>query len=292
MKRFLLILCAILTCSVLLAKDIERVSITYEYHSNNPYESPEQAERTAIERAKQKALEDKFGVDVSSINSTFISSRSEGEKAQTSTNVFSIGGTSVKGEWLKTTKETTIEKRFESGFWYVKVHIEGLARSKSAAQVEIKSMLINNAHDYYPREIFHDGDDIFLRFSAPVDGSLCVYLIDEEKEAYCLLPYANNPVGHQNIKANQDYLFFSKDTDNDADEYTLSTQRTIENNAIYIVFSPNTFTKAVDQKGEKNFRDEMVPRNLPYADFLKWLSKNQIKDNQMVVKTELISIRK
>ena len=293
MKRFILLcLCLAGTILSFAVKDIERVSITYEYYSNNPNESPEQAEQTAIEKAKQKALEDKYGVDVSSINSTFISSRLKGEEAQSETNVFSIGGTSVRGEWLETTKEPTIEKRFEKGFWYVKVHIDGKVRSKTEASIEIKAVLVNNAHDRHPREIFYDGDDIFLRFSSPVDGSLCVYLIDEDKEAYCLLPYMNNSVGHQQIKTNEEYLFFSKQTDRDADEYTLNTQRSSESNAVYIVFSPNTFTKASDKQGGQNFRDEQLPRNLSYADFLKWLSKTQIKDSQMVVKTEVITIRK
>lgn len=292
MRRFYLLMCAILACSTLPARDIEQVSITYEYYSNDPNESPEQAEQTAIEKAKQKALEEKFGMDVSSINSTFISHNSEREQTKASTNVFSIGGISARGEWLETLKEQIIEKRFENGFWYVKVHIEGKVRNKTEASIEIKAILVNNAHDRHPREIFYDGDDIFLRFSAPVDGSLCVYLIDEDKEAYCLLPYANNSVGHQSIRANEEYLFFSKQTDRNADEYTLNTLHSSESNAIYIVFSPNFFTKALDIPGGHNFRDEQLPRNLPYADFLKWLSKNQIKDNQMVVKTEVIIIRK
>ena len=292
MKRISFILCAVLACSIIFAKDIERVSITYEYYSNNPNESPEQAERTAIEKAKQKALEDKYGVDVSSINSTFISSRSDGESAQASTNTFSIGGTSVRGEWLETTKEPIIEKRFEKGFWYVKVHIEGKVRNKTEASIEIKTVLVNNAHDRYSRDVYYDGDDIFLRFSAPVDGNLCVYLIDEEQNAYCLLPYANSSSGSQRIKANEEYLFFSKQTDRDADEYTLNTQRSSESNAVYIVFSPNCFTKASDKQGGQNFREEPLPRMLSYADFLKWLTKNQIKDSQMVVKTDVITIRK
>ena len=286
MRRFCIIFCAVLACSMLSAKDIERVSITYEYYSNNPNESPEQAEQTAIEKAKQKALEDKFGVDVSSINSTFISSRSEGEKAKTETNVFSIGGTSVRGEWLETTKEPIIEKRFEKGFWYVKVHIEGKVRSKTEASIEIKAVLVNNAHDRHPREIFYDGDDIFLRFSAPVDGSLCVYLIDEEKEAYCLLPYANNSVGHQQIKANEEYLFFSKQTDRDADEYTLNTQRSSESNAVYIVFSPNTFAKALD-----NQKNNLLPSELPEDDFQHWLAKCRRQDKEMQLHRIPITIK-
>ena len=44
--------------------------------------------------------------------------------------------------------------------------------------------------------------------------------------------------------------------------------------------------------GNQNFREEQLPRVLSYADFLKWLSKNKIKDSQMVVKREVITIKK
>ena len=46
----LLLICAL----SLFAGDIERVSATYEYFSNNPNETPAQAETAAIERANQK----------------------------------------------------------------------------------------------------------------------------------------------------------------------------------------------------------------------------------------------
>lgn len=290
--RILFLIVCVLTCSVSFANDIERVSTTYEYRSDNPNETPEQAERKAIDKAKLKALEDKFGVDVSSINSTFVRSRSSGSNAQSETNVFSIGSTSIRGEWIETVKEQVLVKEYQQGFWFVKVHVEGKARSKTEAQIEIKTALINNDHDRYSRDVFMDGDDIFLRFSSPVSGYLCVYLIDENEDAFCLLPYQSNSTGHQSVNANEDYLFFSRQTDRDADEYTLNTQREQESNAVYIVFSPNSLTKANDEAGAQNWRDEPLPRTLTYGAFLKWLSRNQMKDRQMVVKREIITIRK
>ena len=97
MKRlFLYILLTALCLPLFAAKDIVRVAATYEYISDNARETPEQAERTAIERAKQKALEEKFGVDVSAVTNTLITNRN-GSDAQSQTNVFSLGGTSVRG---------------------------------------------------------------------------------------------------------------------------------------------------------------------------------------------------
>mgnify|MGYP003290172145 CR=1 FL=1 len=294
MKRLLVTLIIAFTClmSGFAQADIKHVSAVYEYISDNPNETPEHAERIAIERAKQKAIEDRFGLDVSSVNSTFIHSLNRGEESKSLTNVFSIGENSVRGEWIETIKEQVIDKRFERGFWRVKVEVVGKARQKTKASIEIHSQLINNTHDRMARDVFYDGDDIYLRFSAPVDGSLCVYLVDEDQQVYCLLPYEDSNLGHYPIKANEDYLFFSEETDRGATEYTLNTQREAEANAIYVVFSPNNIVKAKDKKGETNWRNESLPRNLSYGDFLKWLSKNQTNDEQMVVKSDVITIRR
>jgi hypothetical protein len=58
------------------------------------------------------------------------------------------------------------------------------------------------------------------------------------------------------------------------------------------VFSPNDFTKAVDKQGGKNFRDEQLPRELTYEALMKWLTKNQTCDENMVVRREVVTIRK
>lgn len=281
-----------LAISSVCAGDIVKVSIVYEYVSNNPNESAEQAERTAKERAKIKALEEKFGLDVSSINSILQKNRTEGENSSSSTDVFSLRETSVRGEWIETIKEDVLSTIYENGFWRVKVEMVGKARTNSIPKADIRYALINNSHDRENRDQYYDGDDIFLKFSSPVDGFLCVYLIDEEENAFCLLPYMSSSSGCQHIEANQEYLFFSTAMDKQADEYTLNCQRSVEQNAVYIIFTPNLMTKASDRKGGKNWRDEQMPRQLTYKEFISWLAKNQTRDAEMVVKTEVITIRK
>ena len=61
---------------------------------------------------------------------------------------------------------------------------------------------------------------------------------------------------------------------------------------IYIVYSPNVFTKAGDKQSGKNWRDEQMPRQLDYESFMKWLARNQSRDEDMIVRREIISIRK
>ena len=292
MKRTSLIICALLICLVSFAGDIKHISITYEYISDNPNETPEQAERTAIQMAQQKALEEHFGLDVVGITSTMQRNRQEGLQVSSTSDVFSLRETSVRGEWIETIKQKVLDKTFEKGFWHVRVYIEGRARNHSTDKPEIQYAFINNAHDKQNRDQYYDGDDVFLRFTSPVSGALCVYLVDTEQNAYCLLPYQSNAVGYQPIEANKDYLFFSEMVDPNADEYTLNTMQSSEQNALYVIFSPNTFTKAVDKQAGTNWRDEQLPRFLSYEDLMKWLARNQTRDENMVVRREVITIRK
>ena len=292
MKSTSLIICALLICLVSFAGDIKHISITYEYISDNPNETPEQAEQIAIQMAQQKALEEHFGLDVVGITSTMQRNRQEGQQVSSTSDVFSLRETSVRGEWIETTSLKVLNKIFEKGFWHVKVYIAGRACNHSTEKPEIQYAFINNAHDKQNRDQYYDGDDIFLRFTSPISGALCVYLVDAEQNAYCLLPYQSATTGYQLIDANQDYLFFSTSTDPNADEYTLNTMQSSEHNVLYVIFSPNTFTKAIDQQSGTNWRDEQLPRQLSYEDFMKWLARNQTRDENMVVRREVITIRK
>ena len=292
MKRITLLLCTVLICLISSAGDIKRISITYEYISDNPNETPEQAEQTALQQAKQKALEAHFGLDVLGMSSSLSHNRVGGQSAISTQDFVSISETSVRGEWIETIKQTILEKTFQNGFWHVKVYLEGRARNHSVEKAAIQYALINDIDDTAPCDQFRNGDDLFLCFSSPVAGSLCVYLVDAEGMAYCLLPYQSNQFGCHTIKANCDYLLFSVQHDRQADEYTLNTQLSNEHNTVFIVFSPNQFTKAKDNQSGKNWQDEQLPRQLTYEELLKWLARNQTRDEQMIVRREIISIRK
>ena len=272
---------------------MERVSITYEYRSDSKL-TDEQAKQKAIEQAKLKAIEEKFGVDVSSIQTSYIKSSAEGTNVATSNTMLSLGGTSSRGIWVETIKQEVLEQRYENGFWIVKVHLEGKVRSKTGESVDIKFAFVNNTHDKISRDVFYDGDDIYMTFSSPVSGSLCVYLLDENQNVACLLPYENNKIGCQNVEANKNYLFFYQSSAEDymrnASEYVLNTQRSAEQNMLFVVFSPNKISKASDRKGGKNWRNEPMPRQLSFVDFQKWLSNNQTADPQMTVRTVPITI--
>ena len=291
MKKILLILLCALSLPLFAAKDkLTTVSITYEYLSNDRHESQEEAEIHAIEKAKRKALEKAFGVDVSSIVVSMDKEKTENGRLINDEEFFSLGSTVARGEWIETISEKILNAYHDGELWRVRVFVEGKAREKEGVPIDIQYAFVNNAHDKQNRTTYYDNDDIFLRFSSPVAGALCVYLIDNEKTAYCLLPYMRSEKGYQDVKANKEYLFFSSDTDQEADEYVLTTPTAVEHNVLYVIFSPNKFTKARDKKGARNWRKQQVPRNLPYKDFVEWLAKVQTADKNMQVRTEVISI--
>ena len=292
-KIFLTLLCLMMCLVSFADNDIRHVSATYDYVSNDPNESRESALRTAFERAKIKALQDKFGLDVIGINSMLQTNASVGADASSSLNVFSVQENVVRGEWIGEVKEKIVKPySCDGGFCHVTVYVEGEARCKDAQDIDIHYAFVNNAHDRQNRDQYYDGDDVFLRFSSPVAGSLCVYLVDEEQNAYCLLPYMSEQSGCQHVKANTEYVFFSAQDDIKADEYTLNCQNSIEQNALFVIFTPNTLTKARDRQSGKNWRDEQMPRQLPYKDFITWLANNQKRDKNMVVRKEIVTIRK
>ena len=295
MKNPILLLFAILlSCSTLLANPktpVETIDTEFTYQSNDRNESQAQAEKIAIERAKQRALEIRFGVSMNATTMVTESEKEDNGTYSTSSDLYINTESIPLGIWIRTLDEKILSSTHNGEFWTVSVYVKGEARARTKDPVQIQTAFINNTHDRDERADYYDHDDLFLRFLSPVDGALCVYLIDEKYMANCLLPYADNTTGYQAVEGNKEYLFFSATEDRNAQEITLGTQEPLIYNTLYVIFSPNTFTKAADKKQKNNWRNEPTPRYLPQNDFFDWLSRNQVIDEEMVVKHTTISIR-
>ena len=89
----------------------------------------------------------------------------------------------------------------------------------------------------------------------------------------------------------KEYTFFSVDKalseKNIVDEYYLPTDKAIERDKIYVIFSRKPFTKAVDHQ----LRED-IPRELSYKDFQHWLGRQRANDPEMGVKVIHIEITK
>ena len=132
---------------------------------------------------------------------------------------------------------------------------------------------------------FTNRERVFLKFRAPANGFVVVYLIEGDDETSCLLPYRNSPFGRMEVIGGRDYLFFDKRQDPQAPTYYLQTQRPSEDNQFVIIYSPHPFNKCNDVSN-----DPLHPNSLNTHDFQKWLLSNQRHDREMVVNKQWVRI--
>lgn len=270
------------------AQKIERVHGEYAYQVPDNI-SLEEGKRTALERAKIQALVDAFGTLVSQSNSTIV----KNEEGKSSVDFLSIGGSDVKGEWIETLGEPKFDIFYENNALIIKATIDGKAREIKNASIDFEAKLLRNGTDLKSEsDEFRNGDDLYLYFKSSINGYLAVYLLDETtQQVFCLLPYKSSGEPAYTIGHDKPYVFFSCQkadrNPNAVDEYNMTCEHSLEQNTIYIVFSPNMFAKA-NTKNE----DAGLPRQLPLKEFLRWLGKCKTKDTEAQIKSITIKIYK
>lgn len=174
----------------------------------------------------------------------------------------------------------------------VSVEVSGRIREIVSAGIDFTAKILRNGtEEKFESSEFRSGDDMYLYFKSPVDGYLAVYLLDEtEQTVYCLLPYKASSEGTYQIEHDRPYILFSAKNESDTscvvDEYTMTCTREVEFNDIYVIFSPNPFTKAISNE----FENEILPRQLSFKDFQKWLVKNRKRDSQVSIINKHIKI--
>ena len=200
MRQFVLLLLSIF-CSAVSAQKVVTVGAEYIYHvpENVTLES---AKRTALDRAKIQAIADEFGTIVSQSNTT----RIDNKNGSSQVDFLSIGGSEVKGEWIETIGEPEYVISYEQGMLVITCRVKGKAREIVAAQIEFKAKVLRNGtEDKLEDDNFRSGDDLYLSFQSPIKGNLAVYLVDADRQAFCLLPYRNQTEGIYPVKANLPY---------------------------------------------------------------------------------------
>lgn len=285
--RLLFSVCFMMGMSlVAVAQKTERVTATYTYYAPE-HVSIEEARRVALQRAQLQAIADAFGTIVTQTNATTV----KNENGKSDVSLLSLGASEVKGEWLRTDGEPEYEIAYEDGMLAVTVRVKGVIREIVNAAVDFQArVLCNGTEDRFEQDRFRNGDDLYLSFQSPVDGYLTVYLLDAEGTAYCLLPYRGDTGGRVAVKGNRRYVFFSVDDvpageQGMVDEYVMTCGNGKELNQIYVIFSPQLFTKAVDYAGEG-----LQPRELPYEEFQQWLFDCRKQDREMRVEVKNIVI--
>ncbi len=287
--RCLLIMCLAVFPLWVSAQKEKKVCADYVYMAPGNL-SLDEAKKIALDRARLKAIADEFGTLITQNNATLV----KNDNGDSDVRFSSFGWSEVKGEWLGDIGEPQFEISFENGLMAVKVSVCGRAREIVREKVEIVAkVLCNGTEARHESSEFKDGDDLYLLFQAPRKGYAAVYLVDYEQNVYCLLPYRHDQQGVFKVAPNREYIFFSKKQTGGlpasvVDEYTLTSGSAEEINVVYILYSPNEFTKANDRQAE----GEVLPRELTFENFQKWKTRNMQRDASMQVVEKQIRIRK
>lgn len=276
---------SICTLSVYAQKTVTLTGQTTYY--DNGHHSRVECMRLAAEQARIEALAEKFGTIVSQdiVQTDRIKSGRE------TNDLLALSMTEVKGEWLRDTEDPVYE--FSIGpdqNLIVKCTVKGVAKaiSNESTSFEIKA-LRNGVRDVNSDTKFHDGDDLYIYFLGSEDGYLTVWLEDETRNVYNLLPYPRDTKSEVKVRKYVEYIFFNPQGDKGefgpAEALTMTAGDEVEYNRLYVVCSPNAYSRPPMRS------DGELP-SLKSDEFTKWLMKTRRHDPKMGVKSINIEISK
>lgn len=293
MRRTLLFIIGLFCClGTIQAAKTKTIKAQYTYYAPENV-TLEQAKQTALQRARLQGIADEFGTNMNQIGTTI----QENVNGESSASVFQLTSSTVKGEWIRDIAVPEYDIKYEGSSLVVSVEVKFEAREMKSATVDFLAKVLRNGTDNkFESDEFKNGDDLYLSFQTPKEGYLAVYLVEGDM-AYCLLPYRNQTDGICQVKANKRYVFFStkEDRSPNVDEYVMTTDKPMENNVVYVIFSPKEFSKAADTQSDRQVKLEGtagLPRELSFERFQEWLSKLMGQDEKMGIKSIPIMIRK
>lgn len=309
MKQIPLILffTLILTSFSANAGDDVRLNGEVEYHAPNTM-SPAEARERAIEHARIELLRKEFGVAIGSQNILV----DKTENTNTETKAFSLSETDTNGEWIKDLDDPEIisETPDKYGRTY-RIKVNGLARKIEHQPIDIDVRFLCNGcdknRDLIRNNTYYEGDNFYVYFNSPVGGWLTIYLCDDDPDMtmQAILPYDGQREKAYRIEPDKEYVFFSRDHaepqySDFAGGLKMYARKAIDVNVVYIIFSPNEFSRSSTnynstaeistRVGNENIN--LMPRETDFKHFNKWLGKSRKKDPQMQVRKQIISVQK
>lgn len=261
-----------------LADDMATASGDYTFYGED-HHSLSDCKRLALEGARISALKDKYGTTVS--NDTYSRATNEGSEYFSS-----LSATEVRGEWIADIGKPEYDVNLDDeGHYVVRCRVKGNVRPLGNEAVAFEAVALRGSDQIEARTTsFVSGDELRLHFMAPIDGYVAVFLADDADNVYRLLPYSRDGKGEVRTRHGKNYVFFSEsrpdgvDDESVVDGLILSTDREVERNELYVVFSPRPFSSpgAVTTEG--------VPANLSLNAFNRWLSDSRRRDSRMGVR--------
>ena len=244
------------------------------------YMTDEDVYKKARELAIVNAIENAFG--------TYVEQETDINIRDGKTSYSIYGSTKVKGDWIEEINvEYEEDYRVEKGQFgtrkvrYITCSVKGVAR-ETISKANIDYLVLNCPSKACRTAEFITNEQLYLFFKSPVNGYLSIFL-DDGNMVYRLLPYMNMTDEFQNgihVKGDIDYLFFSWENNildisrNVLDEVEIFTNKHLEYNDIYIIFSEAPFVKPIlNESAQVN--NLILPKSISQAKFQKWLTNNR-----------------
>lgn len=267
----------------------KEVTVEGEYTYYIPsYQSKDEALVIAFDRARNAALIAEFNQTLFQSNTTIVSNRN----GKSAVDYYSFSSSDVRGEWLgydkRNGKDTTFAYDSNMKEFVIIAKVKGKAREIKSAGIEIDARVLRNRwEEQFEGYDFISGDSLYLYFRTPVDGYVTVWLLDyTSRTVYCLLPHTKSPFGAVQVHHEKEYVFFHQDDYFKNQKYTLTADAAVDMQEIFVVFSPNTYSKAICKTKSKSALPELSDK-----DFDSWLNNCRGKDKDMTVVRKLIKIK-
>ena len=280
-RRIILISIALIIPMMSSAQKMLTASGEYTYYAPNNI-TIDQAKAIAVERTKNQIIADHFGTVMGVNNSTVVSNKN----GDSSVSFLSIGESEVKGEWIETVGEPKISVSYEQNMIVVNVRMKGTIREIKSARIPFKVLILKNGiEDRFESNEYHDGDHLYISFETPISGYVAVYLYDQSGSQFVESDKRTVFFAH---KKSQYSVELNKQIESLYSEYTLYCSEDNEVNRIYVIFSPNKFSRPIDNTST----EYDMPAMLTFEAFQTWLAKSRKQDVDMCVRIQDIIIKK
>lgn len=251
-------------------------------------QSQAEAKRIAIARARTKAIADEFGTVVHQTTTTAMHTTSESSNVDFN----SFSENEVRGIWIEDTREPEISMSYRDNLLVIHASVCGKIRELKQNKTELSIRVLNDGKTDEGIETTHfrNNDRISVAFQSPVKGYVALFIREENTGlVHIMMPYdTENADGYaREVKSNREYVFLnSQDPQYPYPTPTiLTTDRSIENNTLIVVFSEQSFRLSLTHKGE------FVPE-VENAKFQKWLHGLRIHDTTAQVEEIVLTIKK
>lgn len=242
-----------------------------------------EAKQKSIILARAEAIKAEFGELVAS---DVIDSNSESDGDKNNSFYWENTIAMAKGDWLGDTQPPVVHVEYKEGRLEFIAEVWGHAREIAQSSTNIKwEIMRNNGVKHEKTTHFSSGDRMYVNFQSPANGYVALYLIQDDHSTSCLLPYKGDDDGRYPVKAGQSYHFFDRQVDPVAKHIVMKTGKKQEHNQIVLIYSPNPFTKCVDNAGSRYQLNSLNTR-----EFQTWLLNCLRADRDMVVKRTWVVI--